>query len=181
MYENLKMSELAQKLDAGSIRNLSYRLPELDFNNCLVRDVLRRVDNNTLADLYKTGLTINLAQLAVSAAEMLIQRNLDQRFTSRTPDDNDIVKDVVVEGLQQAFDDHRIVMGSNLVGNLGFALLCKCHDHDYLLAKYGHELSRGLIFMGPKDWFKETIKNSKTIPHVAYKTPWAKALLPQQQ
>ena len=175
MYENLKMKEILEKLDQETADSLRQRWPETKYT---AREIFRRMDVKTLTELYIKGLEINCACLAVLTAEALIGYDVNYRYNSYSNvPDTSVIRGVVVKKLQNAFDNHQITRGSNLTSVLGFTLLDKCHDYDYLLAKYGYELSRDLIFMGPEDWFKETVKNSRRIPPVAYRTPWTKALL----
>ena len=178
MFENVKMREILDKLDQKTIDDLRQRWPEINYLHYNARDVLRRMDIKTLTELYVKGLEINCANLAVLAAEALISYDVDHRYSSyNNVSDTSVIHHVVVKKLQEAFDKNKLVMGSNLVNTLGFTLLDSCYEFDRLLAKYGQQLSRGTIFMGPEDWFRESAKRSKYVPVLAQSTPWAKALL----
>ena len=178
MYENLKMREVLAKLGPETIESLRRKWPEVKYANYPARDLFYRMDVKTLSDLYIYGLTINCAFITVLTAEALIKYDLEYLHSSYSNSTGtSVVRSVVVKELQKAFDNHQIIMGSNMVNALGFTFLDKCQQYDYLLAKYGYELSRGLIFMGPVDWFKETLKHSKKAPIIARNIPWANALL----
>ena len=177
MYEHLKMREILCKLDEETVETLRQKWPEINYPNCNARDVFRRMVVKTLSDLYDTGLKINCSCLTVLAAEALIAYDSDYRRRNYATEEDSITRNIIVKKLQHAFDRHQMVMGGNLASVLGFTFLDKCYEYDYLLAKYGYELSRNLIFMGPEDWLKETVKHSKRAPLIALKTPWAKALL----
>ena len=178
MYEYLRINEVLDKLEPEIIESLRQKWPEIKNTNLTARNVFRKMDVKTLSMLYSKSLEINCACLAVLTAEALIRYDSDYHYncySSRS--DTSVVHHVVVKKLQEAFDNHRIIMGSNMVSVLGFTFLDKCQNDDYLLAKYGYELSRGLIFMGPEDWFREALKHSKRVPLVARDIPWANALL----
>ena len=178
MYEHLRMNEVLDKLEPEIIESLCQDWPEIKYAHYAARDIFRRMDVKTLSMLYNKGLEINCACLAVLTAEALIIFDQDYHYNGYSSrSDTSVVHHVVVKGLQKAFDNHSIAIGSNMVSVLGFTFLDKCQNDDYLLAKYGYELSRGLIFMGPEDWFKEAIKHSKRVPMVARDIPWANALL----
>lgn len=177
MYEHLKMREVLSKLDEETAEKLRQKWPEVSNLRCNARNVFRRMDVETLSELYTIGLETNCSCLTVLAVEALIADAHDFRRSNYTNEQTNITRNIIVKKLQNAFDHHQMVMGGNLVNVLGFALLNGCYEYDYLLAKYGHELSRGLIFMGPEEWFKETVKHSKRAPFIALHTPWAKALL----
>ena len=178
MYEHLKMRELLTKIDAPTIDELRNRWPDIEHTNRTAKEIFHKLDVEILSHLYEIGLANNTANLTVLSVEALIQRDNDFRYRScYRSTESSITQDIVVKKLQNAFDNHQIVREGTLVNALGFTLLSKCYEYDYLLAKYGHELPRSLIFMGPEDWFKETLKHSKRAPLVARKIPWANALL----
>ena len=180
MYENVKMSNVLEHLDNETINELSVRWPSIRYTNESAKESLHRFNIATISELYKKALDINYATLAVLTAESIIEYDqYNRRFlTARYGNPGkSLIKEVIVKELQSAFDRHRFNIGSTMMSNLGFTFLCKCHEYDYLLAKYGQELSRGLIFMGPEDWFKETLKNSHGVPSITRDIPWAKALI----
>ena len=180
MYENIKIQELLDRLDVMTVEKIHHKYSSINSEQRPARYVLKKFDDQTLSMLYEEGLRINYGCLTVLVAEALIAHDKDYRRYYNTfhesPNTN-VIQTIVVRKLQEAFNQHQLIMGSNLINVLGFTFLDKCIGHDYLLARYGHELSRGLIFMGPEDWFKESLKNSPRIPQVAYETPWARALL----
>ena len=180
MYENIKMSNVLEHLDDKTINELSVHWPSIRYTDESAKSALRRFDITTISELYKKALDINYASLAVLAAEAIIEYDEHNRrfLTARYGNPGkSLIKEVIVKELQSAFDRHRFSIGSTMMSNLGFTFLCKCHEYDYLLAKYGQELSRGLIFMGPEDWFKETLRNSHGVPSITQSIPWAKALI----
>lgn len=179
MFEHIKFADLTPKINFETIEEIKKRWPKLDYQNGTLHDVLRELNTMTVASLYETALNINFVTLAIITTEELIRRDQEYdryRYRNDNPDIN-IIRDIVVKKLQQAFDRHQIVRGGNLINTLGFTLLDRCYDFDHILAKYGQELSRGLVFMGPEEWFAETIQNSQCTPKIAYETPWTKALL----
>lgn len=178
MYSNIKIREILSRLDTETADNIRHRWPEIGYANYEAREIFRRMDVKTLTKLYAKGLETNYACIAVLAAEALIEYDRNyyrDRYYKEV--NTSIIQSVIIKKLQEAFNKHQILQGSNLTNTLGFTLLDKCYEYDYLLAKYGYELSRGLVFMGPEDWFKESLKNSRRIPSVAYRTPWANAIL----
>lgn len=168
-----------EKLGADAVAKLQQKWPQIDFNHNSIRDILRKMDINTLSNLYAKGLEINCAWLTVLAAEALINYSSSHgSYLYHYTDNNaSIIKDTIVQKLQDAFDRKKVIMGSNLVNRLGLALLDNCYESDRLLAKYGQQLSRGVIFMGPEDWLVESAKQSKFIPVLAQDILWAKTVL----
>ena len=180
MYENISMETVLEHLGSVTATKLNERWPDVRRTHYAAKDALRKMDITTISKLYQTALQINYASLAVLTAEIIIEYDRETRrfLSARYVNVGDsLIKDVIVKELQAAFDRRQIRKGSTLVDKLGFTFLCKCHDIDYLLAKYGQELSRGHIFMGPEEWFRKTVKNTKKAPHFASTIPWAKALL----
>jgi hypothetical protein len=180
MYEHLAIETVLEHLSPEMRAELEEALPPVRSTHLTAKNALRDLDTNLISKLYIEALHINYASLAVLTVDILIKRDYGQnpRFNpKRGIVAKNVVKDVVVKELQSAFDNHKIIMGSNFVNVLGLDLFGRCIDYDYLLAKYGQELSRGLIFMGPEDWFRETLKHSKNPPSIAHEIPWTKALL----
>ena len=179
MYENLKMREVLDKLDSETVAKLRERWPEVNYVHYTARELFHRMDVKTLSELYAKGLEINCACLTVLTAEALIQFDFDYRYDwyQSGAENTSIIRNIIVKKLQKAFDEHKVMPGSNLVNVLGFTLMDKCYQHDKLLAKYGQELSRGL-FEGPEDWFEDYSKHSsRRAISLAHDIPWAKALL----
>lgn len=179
MYENLTINAALKYLDDDTISKICQKWPGLKKSQHSAKTAISEFDINTLNLLLRAAIKVNCSCLSVLALEVIIEDNeriqnsfLNQNYSEHT----DIIKDVVVKTLQDAFDHHYILPGSTLADMLGFTLFSKCTESDYLLARYGLELSRGLIFMGPKDWFKETLKSQKA-PQIAHNTSWAKPLI----
>lgn len=185
MYANLKLNELLGRIDVMTAESIRKKWPEITTSRESARVLLKKLDDETLGTLFGKALEYNHAGLAVLSAEALINHDVSYlRYNCGAcyaAGATNIIADTIVKSLQEAFEKRQIMRGSNMVNVLGLALFDECQGHDYLLSKYGQELSRGLIFMGPKDWFEESLKNGKSVPAVAMTTPWARAVLQRFQ
>lgn len=180
MYENITIEAALSNLDSATAEELNERWPDICRTHHAAKNAIRKMDITTTSRLYKIALQNDDAILAVLTAEVIIEYDQKNRhfLSARYGDISDsLIKDVIVKELQTAFDRRQIHMGSVLVDKLGHTFSYKCYDSDYLLAKYGKELSHGVVFMGPEEWFRKTIKGTKKAPHFASTIPWTKALL----
>ena len=177
MYEYIKVGVLSEKLDNDTIKILHEKCPGINSSHT-IKELLQQLDTVTVGELLARSLKINYATLAVLTVETLIdyEKYHSPYRIHRTKNDADCIKDIVVRKIQDAFDNYQITKGSDLVDVLGFTLFDKCNSIDYLLAKYGQQLSKGAIFMGPEDWLVG-FDHPKSFPIIIRQTPWAKALL----